>query len=146
MLTLLYRKLHCTKHAAAEQQKNWIDSGVLLNSDQALIRREEMSPMRDDERPITEDRATQPMEAGGWVSRWKKFIKLYFRYVDAISWDFLVKETPATKMCVFYNLPRLLLLLVLANEHFVIRNERGERVEPAQRNSLQLLFITEMLK
>ena len=38
------------------------------------LRWEEMLPMRDKRQQTTEDRATQPMEAGGWVSQidfWK---------------------------------------------------------------------------
>ena len=41
-----YRYRHCTIHAAAEQQKIWIDSGVLLKSDQALIIRVEVGRTR----------------------------------------------------------------------------------------------------
>ena len=48
-----------------------------------------MLPMRDDEQTITEDRATQPMEAGGWVSQIEEYNYTYviFHEVAPNLWN-----------------------------------------------------------
>ena len=42
-------------------------------------------------RPITEDRATQPMEAGGWVSQFHHFRKKTFMIISHLSRNLVIK-------------------------------------------------------
>jgi len=70
--------------------------------------------MRDKQRPNSEDRATQPMEAGGWVSQYIKQA-FWLQYISLSLIYFILKIKICIAVCITMSIPTPILVLYVDN-------------------------------